>query len=140
MRLLLILLFGGGLIPLYSQPVKIAEAVPYPRLLFEPFISINRQNPANMVVSTVLNRVFVSGNSGRSWRGDTLRSPYGVWGDPVLLSDTAGHHYYFHLSDPTGKNWQSEEILDRIVCQKSRDGGTSWSPGSYTGHHPPKDH
>lgn len=138
MRLLLLLsLLWLG--PLQAQLVKIAEAGPYPQLLCEPSLSISRQDPAKMVVGTVLNRVFVSQDSGRSWRGDTLRSPFGVYGDPVLLSDTAGAFYYFHLSDPTGLNWRSEELLDRIVCQKSVDQGQTWSEGSYAGYNPPKD-
>lgn len=105
----------------------------------EPSISINPKNPDNIVAGAVLDAVFYSEDGGKTWIGDTLVSSFGVWGDPVLVSDTAGHHYYLHLSDPTGENWSSEEILDRIVIQKSTDGGKTWSNGSYTGLAHPKD-
>jgi len=105
----------------------------------EPSITINPQNPANVVAACILDKVFYSNDSGKTWQEDELESPYGVWGDPVLLSDTAGNHYYFHLSDPTGENWSSEEILDRIVAQKSIDGGKTWSEGTYMGLNHPKD-
>ena len=105
----------------------------------EPSITINPKNPANVVAACILDKVFYSNDSGKTWQEDELESPYGVWGDPVLLSDTAGNHYYFHLSDPTGENWSSEEILDRIVAQKSIDGGKTWSEGSYMGLNHPKD-
>lgn len=105
----------------------------------EPSISINPQNPDNIVAGAVLNGFFYSEDGGATWYADTLVSSFGVWGDPVLISDTAGHHYYLHLSDPTGENWSSTEILDRIVIQKSEDGGKTWSNGSYTGMAHPKD-
>ncbi|QNR24991.1 sialidase family protein [Croceimicrobium hydrocarbonivorans] len=105
----------------------------------EPSISINPRNPDNIVAGAVLDAVFYSTDGGETWTGDTMVSSFGVWGDPVLITDTAGHHYYLHLSDPTGENWSSEEILDRIVIQKSTDGGQTWSNGSFTGMAHPKD-
>lgn len=57
-----------------------------------------------------------------------MKSSYGVWGDPIILSDTAGHFYFFHLSTPADGHW-----IDRMVCQKSTDGGKTWSDGTYTG-------
>jgi len=107
--------------------------------LCEPSITINPQNPANLVAGAILDQVFYSQDSGKTWLRDTLKSTYGVWGDPVVITDYAGNHYFLHLSDPTGRNWQSEEILDRIVIQKSTDGGKSWNNGSYTGLDHPKD-
>lgn len=104
----------------------------------EPSIAINRANPSNVVAGSILNRVYYSNDSGRTWMSDEMESPHGVWGDPVIVSDTNGRLLYFHLSDPTGKNWQSEEILDRIVCQWSDDGGKSWSEGSYMGLNRPR--
>jgi hypothetical protein len=52
----------------------------------------------------------------------------GVWGDPVMLVDNDGNYYFFHLSNPTSGSW-----IDRIVCQKSTDGGVTWNDGSYMG-------
>lgn len=135
-----ILLFLALSFSINAQNVLIGEGSILKGLGYsEPSISINPKNPANQVAASILNLVFYSNDSGKTWQEDKLISPYGVWGDPVLLSDTAGHHYYFHLSDPTGENWASEEILDRIVVQKSENGGKSWSEGTYMGLNHPKD-
>ncbi len=123
----------------WAQNVKIGESFALQRGLCEPSIAINRADPSNVVAGAILNRVFYSNDSGKTWTGDTLKSSMGVWGDPVLTSDYRGDIFYLHLSDPTGENWASQEILDRIVCQKSNDGGKTWNDGSYMGYHHPKD-
>ena len=119
--------------------VKIGQSPKMRRGLCEPSISINRSNPDNIVAGAILNNVFYSNDGGHSWQWDTLSSSYGVWGDPVIVSDFQGNQYFFHLSDPTGENWSSEEILDRIVVQRSEDGGASWNDGGYMGLDHPKD-
>jgi hypothetical protein len=59
---------------------------------------------------------------------------YGVWGDPVVIFDLNGSAYFFHLSRPSRDQW-----IDRIVCQKSTDGGMTYeNPGTFMGHNPPK--
>lgn len=138
-RLLLLVLLPASLLAQNYPNVKIGESAPMRRGICEPSISINKKDPANITAGAILNRVFYSNDSGKTWVGDTLKSTYGVWGDPVLISDYEGNQYYFHLSDPTGENWASEEILDRIVCQKSVDGGKTWNNGSYMGLDHPKD-
>lgn len=105
----------------------------------EPSISISYKNRDVIVAGSVINNVYYSANGGATWTKSTLESEYGVWGDPVIISDFSGNFYYFHLSDPTGKNWASDEVLDRIVVQRSKDGGVSWSKGESIGHNPPKD-
>jgi len=100
----------------------------------EPSIAINPNNVAEMVVGTVLNGVHHSNDSGKTWKSATLLSPYGVWGDPVLIADSQGRFYYFHLSDPDNDTgYQVGRKLDRIVCQTSDDGGNTWTQGSYVG-------
>lgn len=121
------------------EAVMIKEAPAFPMGPCEPSIAINLNDPNNIVAGSILDRVYYSNDGGRSWITDDLDSPYGVWGDPVIISDTAGRMLFFHLSDPTGRNWASEEILDRIVCQWSDDGGQTWSDGSYMGLAHPKD-
>ncbi len=137
-KLFLALFLPLGMLAQY-QNVKIGESAPMRRGICEPSICINKARPHEMVAGAILDRVFYSEDGGQTWKGDTLVSSYGVWGDPVLVSDFEGNVYFLHLSDPTGLNWKSEEILDRIVCQKSTDGGKSWNDGSFMGLDHPKD-
>ncbi len=105
----------------------------------EPSIAINRKNPNNVVAGTSVDNVYKSDDGGATFQKSRLRSPHGIWGNPTVVSDFSGNFYYFHLSDPTGKNWESDETLDRIVGQKSKDGGSSWDAGESIGLNPPKD-
>ena len=105
----------------------------------EPSIYINPNDTDEIVAGSILHSVHRSSDGGRTWTTQPLQSPLGVWGDPVIIADDNGRFYYFHLSDPTGKNWASEEILDRIVVQTSDDGGATWSSGTGIGHRPPAD-
>lgn len=106
----------------------------------EPTVAISYKNPNAIVAGSALDNVYFTTDGGSNWEKSKLTSSFGVWGDPVLISDFSGNFYYFHLSDPSGKNWESDEILDRIVVHKSKDGGASWDDGSSIGHNPPKDH
>ncbi len=120
----------------YGQivPVKIHEA----RQRYgpcEPSIAINPANPSNIVAASVLNNVYYTSDGGRHWYQQEVSSPFGVWGDPCIVADAQGHFYYFHLSNPAQKGWVSDELLDRIVCQKSTDQGKSWSEGVGIGYH-----
>ena len=105
----------------------------------EPSIAISLKDRDNIVGAAILDKVYVTKDGGDTWSASRLESSMGVWGDPVVISDKKGDFYYFHLSDPTGRNWDSEEILDRIVCQKSTDGGETWSDGASIGLNHPKD-
>ena len=62
------------------------------RGLCEPSISINRLNPDTLVAAAILDRVFYSFDGGKTWTGDSIQSTYGVWGDPVVISDYQGSH------------------------------------------------
>jgi len=105
----------------------------------EPSIAINPTNRDNIVAGAILNRSYHSNDGGKTWTKQILKSSYGVFGDPVITPDFKGNFYYSHLSDPSGKGWADASILDRIVIQKSSDGGQSWDDGSYTGLRHPKD-
>jgi len=94
----------------------------------EPAIVINPKNPGQMVAGANIDLFYASGDGGLNWQQGTLSSTYGVYGDPCLVIDTAGNYYFFHLSNPSFGNW-----IDRIVCQKSTDGGLTWSDGTYMG-------
>lgn len=121
--ILLSLSFAGKLAAQHTNILITTERGPN-----EPTIVLDPDNPDNIVAACNLKSTYYSSDGGLTWAGGEVASIHGVWGDPVLIVDTAGHFYYFHLSDPVGEPW-----VDRIVCQKSIDNGTSWSPGTYMG-------
>lgn len=105
----------------------------------EPSIKIDPKNPLQIVAGSNINNVYYSKDGGASWTKQTLKSKFGVYGDPCLIVDTASNFYFFHLSDVKGKGWNSKKILDRLVCQKSCDGGKTWSNGTFFGKNKSKD-
>lgn len=105
----------------------------------EPSIAINPNNTQNIAAGAILDRYYWSNDAGKTWSSGTLKSSSGVFGDPVLLADWSGNFYYAHLSDPDGKGWASPRLLDRIVIQKSTDGGMTYDDGSWCGLRHPKD-
>ncbi|MEZ4829448.1 MAG: sialidase family protein [Bacteroidia bacterium] len=105
----------------------------------EPSVAISFSNNDEIVAGAVLDKVYHSHDGGQTWEKQRLTSNYGVFGDPVVIADYRSNFYYFHLSDPSGKRWVDERILDRIVCQKSSDGGRTWDGGSFMGMNHPKD-
>jgi len=94
----------------------------------EPAIMMDPNNTDILVAGSNLNFYYTSNDGGITWTVNTLTSSFGVWGDPVIDVDTFGNFYFTHLSNTPGGNW-----IDRIVCQKSSDNGSTWSDGSYTG-------
>jgi hypothetical protein len=95
----------------------------------EPSIMINPLNPQQIVAGANNDNYYFSVDGGYVWMDGTITSDYGVWGDPCIIVDTAGSFYFLHLSSPPYPgNW-----IDRIVCQKSVNGGQTWSNGSYMG-------
>jgi hypothetical protein len=110
------------------------------RFVCEPTIAINPRYPNNIVAGSVLDNVYFTKDGGKTWSKRKLASPLGVYGDPALIADGKGNFYYFHLSDPTGgKGGYDSEKLDRIVVQRSEDGGETWSAGESIGLNHPKD-
>ncbi len=123
----LLLLFTWFLLPgLKAQYPNVTVATEYEPN--EPSICINPKNPMQVVAGSNTANYHYSSDGGYTWSSGIMTSTYGVMGDPVLIADTAGNFYFFHLSVPTGSQW-----LDRIVCQKSIDGGATWNDGSYMG-------
>ena len=104
----------------------------------EPSIYINPKNTDNIVIGSVINYYHFSFDRGLSWETRRLGSSLGIWGDPCIVADKEGTFYYLHLSDPDGTQWQSDKILDRIVIQRSEDGGKTWDDGTGIGYNPPK--
>ncbi len=101
----------------------------------EVSIAINPRHPNNLVAGANINNYYYSFDGGITWVNKEISdSKNGVWGDPVLIFDNNGAAYFFHLSRPSNSQW-----IDRIVCQKSIDGGMTYGdPGTYMGLNPPK--
>jgi len=120
------LIFASGL---YSQHTNVM--ISDQNGCNEPSIIINPKNTDQLYAGTNLNNVYYSDDGGYTWAEEQLYSAlYGVWGDPVLMCDTAGAFYFFHLSNPPGGtgSW-----IDRIVCQKVDALGGEWNEGTYMG-------
>ncbi len=94
----------------------------------EPTICLDPKNPEKMLGGSNIYNLYLSDDAGNSWKTKRLQSTYGVWGDPVIICDTASNFYFFHLSNPPSGNW-----IDRIVCQRTSDYGKTWTNGSYMG-------
>jgi hypothetical protein len=108
----------------------------------EVSICINPKNTniilagSNTLPSTSSGAYYYSTNGGLNWSGALLTCPlYGVWGDPVIMVDTMGYFYFFHLANNPNLPWPA---IDRMVCQKSTNNGVNWSAGTYAGLNPPK--
>lgn len=101
----------------------------------EVSIAINPRHPNNLVAGANINNYYYSFDGGISWINKEISdSKNGVWGDPVLIFDNNGAAYFFHLSRPSNSQW-----IDRIVCQRSTDGGMTYGdPGTFMGLNPPK--
>ncbi len=123
--LVLSLSLAGSLFT-FAQPVNVL--ISNTEKINEPSIMVNPQNTDNWVAGSNLDLYYYSDDGGESWQEGQLNSTYKVWGDPSIIADDSGHFYYFHLSNPPFGNW-----IDRIVCQKSTDGGQHWDNGTFTG-------
>ncbi len=99
----------------------------------EVAISINPANPMNLAAGANINYYYYSTNGGLTWTQGSLTSSLTVWGDPVVVFDNNGHLYFGHLTNPTGP-----AFIDRIVVQKSTNGGASWNDGAGIGLNLPK--
>tara|TARA_R110001592_G_scaffold363221_4_gene681827 strand:- start:11819 stop:13138 length:1320 start_codon:yes stop_codon:yes gene_type:complete len=105
----------------------------------EPSININRKKTKHQVIGTNINRLFVSHNGGKTWDKKDISSQYGIWGDPVIASNSNGDFFFFHLSWPGVHKQEKDSWLDRMVIQKSEDFGETWPKDNYTGLNAPKD-
>jgi hypothetical protein len=100
----------------------------------EVSITINPVNPLNLAAGANIDYYYYSTDGGYSWTEGHLTSSFGVWGDPSLTFDGSGNLYFAHLSNPSFGYW-----IDRIVVQKSSDGGMTWNDGVGVGFSPTKE-
>ena len=101
----------------------------------EPSIALNPTNPDNIVIGVNNTYCMSTFDEGNVWTAGKMYSSMGGWGDPSLTFDLNGNLYFAHLSGepPLTGRW-----VDRIIIQKSTDGGLTWNDGTYTGLNRPK--
>lgn len=119
--------------------IKLAEQVDNSFSPVDPSITVNKGNPNNIVAGIGPDRIVVSNDGGQTWQTSMMKSPFGVYGEPAVVSNSKGSLFYFHLADPNGKGGSDESWLDRIVGHTSLDGGATWSEGASIGNNPPTD-
>jgi hypothetical protein len=100
----------------------------------EVWIAMNPKNVNNLVVGTHGQFItsqsnmlyYYSMNGGYNWTGRTMLSTLAQPGtDPVVVVDTNGYFYYICLG-----NWGTPPPnLDKLLCNKSTDGGVNWNNG-----------
>jgi hypothetical protein len=118
-----------------AQPVNVRVSAPASTDPEEVTIAINPIEPQNLLAGANIRYYYYSTDGGRSWTQGELTSTYGVWGDPCVIYDAEGTGFYGHLSRPQpGRGY----FLDRIVVQRSTDGGKTWDAGVGVGHNPPR--
>jgi hypothetical protein len=101
----------------------------------EPSIIIDPKNTKHLVAGSNLQNVYSSADGGLTWTKSFIASSYGVWGDPIIIVDTAHSFYYFHLSNTGTTNpiFNSPGWIDRMVCQRMDNFSGTWNNGSYAG-------
>lgn len=92
----------------------------------EPSIAIDPKCPKKMVAGSILDNYYYSKNGGKTWKSKMIESTYGVYGDPVLIYDTKGRIYFFHLASYT-----KATHLDRILCQSTPKINKSFNDGTF---------
>ncbi|NWF49435.1 MAG: exo-alpha-sialidase [Ignavibacteriaceae bacterium] len=117
----------------FSQYTNIQVNIPASTDPEEVTIAINPVNPQMLAAGANINYFYRSSDSGNNWTEMKLTSSLGVWGDPCVIFDSLGYLYFGHLSDPISGYW-----IDRIVVQRSTDGGLTWNDGVGIGYQYPK--
>jgi len=102
---------------------NIVSAVPT-----EPSITINPQNPDEILVGAMSDNYYQSVDGGYSWTHGILQSAWGVQADPCVLVDNSGRFYYLHLPN----------VIERVVCHRKESISDPWTletSASYNGTH-----
>lgn len=103
----------------------------------EPTICISPVDTNRIAAAANTDAFYYSNDAGRNWSTGTATSAFGVFGDPCIVADTAGDFLYYHLAWNTSIT-QWPKWCDRIVCQKTSDGGNTWYVDTFMGLRPPK--
>ncbi len=103
----------------------------------EPAICISPVDTNIIMAAANTNLFYSSTDGGKTWSMLQADSKFGVFGDPCLVADTNGAFLYFHLAqNDTITIWP--RWADRIVCQKTIDGGNTWLVDTFAGLNLPK--
>jgi len=98
----------------------------------EVSIAVNRMKQSQIVAASNLINVYCSADSGKTWNEYSQKTSLGPYGDPVIHCDDSGVFYHAHLSKTPGK--ERPDYMDRMIVQRSLDGGLSWSDGVGVGY------
>lgn len=124
MKKISLLLFLAAVFTLPSRSQYPNLQVGNQNLPNEVSIGFDMSNPQRMIAGANMATFYYSSDAGYSWGEGVLTSSHGVWSDPCVISDNSGNFYYFHLNKNSGGT-----LYDKIVCQKSSDGGHTWNDG-----------
>src|SRR5210317_1407499 len=116
----------------FAQAVLIHEGPANQTGICEPTISVDPTNTQNVYAASVLNNFYQSTDGGLHWTQEAISSPYGVWGDLCLVTDLKGCTYFFLLIYPEVTYWNSDLILDRMVCHTKDGPNYTFNVGSFT--------
>ena len=118
-RILLFSMFVAFLTSSFGQFENVLLPIPkkatYPYSQVEPSIFINPKNTNEIIAASVMNDYYYSKDGGATWKSKSIKSKWGVNGDPCMLIDTLGRYYYFHLSNING-----QPLVGGMVCQRSK--------------------
>ncbi len=102
----------------------------------ETTIAINMNSPNKLVAAGTSDKIYYSYDYGNTWSTKYLNGKYGAFGDPCLVPDNEDRFYFFHLSDPDKTGWDSNRVLDRLICNYSKN-SKKWKRASFVGLNPP---
>ncbi|MGB1003785.1 MAG: sialidase family protein [Salibacteraceae bacterium] len=105
----------------------------------EPTICVSLKDTNVIMAGVNIKTTYLSTDAGFTWKKQPMKSKYGVYGDPCIISTNSGKFMYFHLSLVKGKPYEDESFLDRIVCQYTKKKPSKFHKGKYMGLNKPKD-
>ena len=73
--------------------LPIPKKATYPYSQVEPSIFINPKNTNEIIAGSVMNDYYYSKDVGATWKSKSIKSKWGVNGDPCMLIDTLGRYY-----------------------------------------------
>ncbi len=97
-----------------------------------PTNAINPRDSRNIVVTAASGLVYSSRDGGETWEKNQMSTASAGIGRPVVISDPKGTFYYMHTASGAAdavSGGSESTARDRVVLQKSDDGGVNWSAG-----------